>query len=100
MAKLQRASLRSPVRIEIGTKYSTVDTLMQHYIFCPFAQKDANLVSIVNEQTGSSILIFTRTVHDATRLAIMLRTLVVFSMSSNTFQIVQIMLEEDPIDWA
>lgn len=75
VAKLQRASLRNPVRVEVGTKYSTVSTLSQHYIFCPFAQKDPNLVSVVNEQTGSSILIFTRTVHDASRLAIMLRML-------------------------
>lgn len=34
--KLQRASLSSPVRIQVATKYSTVDTLMQYYLFFPF----------------------------------------------------------------
>ncbi|UZJ52029.1 hypothetical protein CBS101457_001349 [Exobasidium rhododendri] len=75
VAKLQRASLKNPMRVEVGTKYATVSTLSQHYVFCPFAQKDTHLVSIVNDQTGSSILIFTRTVHDTSRLAILLRML-------------------------
>jgi ATP-dependent RNA helicase DDX47/RRP3 len=75
VAKLQRASLKNPVQIEVGTKYSTVSTLSQYYVFCPFVQKDTYLVSIVNDQTGSSILIFTRTVHDTSRLAILLRML-------------------------
>ncbi|WFD36863.1 RNA helicase [Malassezia cuniculi] len=75
VAKLQRASLRSPVRVEIGTKYSTVETLQQYYLFMPFAHKDTYLVHLANEQAGQSIIVFTRTVHDAQRLAILLRLL-------------------------
>ncbi|WFD03813.1 RNA helicase [Malassezia obtusa] len=75
VAKLQRASLRSPVRVEIGSKYSTVSTLHQYYLFMPFAHKDTYLTFLANEQVGQSIIVFTRTVHDAQRLAVMLRLL-------------------------
>jgi ATP-dependent RNA helicase DDX47/RRP3 len=33
--KLQRASLRDPVKVEVSTKYKTVDQLQQHYLFIP-----------------------------------------------------------------
>ncbi|PWY99780.1 DEAD-domain-containing protein [Testicularia cyperi] len=75
VAKLQRASLRSPVRVEVDTKYSTVSTLKQHYLFMPFAHKDTYLVHLANEQAGHSIIVFTRTVHDAQRISILLRLL-------------------------
>ena len=75
VAKLQRASLRSPVRVEIGSKYSTASTLHQYYLFMPFAHKDTYLVHLANEQAGHSIIVFTRTVHDAQRLAVLLRLL-------------------------
>ncbi|WFD29841.1 RNA helicase [Malassezia sp. CBS 17886] len=75
VAKLQRASLRSPVRVEVGTKYSTVSTLQQYYLFMPFAHKDTYLVHLANEQAGQSVIVFTRTVHDAQRLAVLLRLL-------------------------
>ncbi|WFD00668.1 RNA helicase [Malassezia yamatoensis] len=75
VAKLQRASLRNPVRIEIGTKYSTVSTLHQYYLFMPFSHKDTYLTFLANEQAGQSIIVFTRTVHDAQRIAVMLRLL-------------------------
>ncbi|KAI3629207.1 hypothetical protein CBS9595_000279 [Malassezia furfur] len=75
VAKLQRASLRSPVRVEIGTKYATVSTLHQYYLFMPFAHKDTYLTFLANEQAGQSIIVFTRTVHDAQRIAVMLRLL-------------------------
>lgn len=75
VAKLQRASLRNPVRVEIGTKYSTASTLHQYYLFMPFAHKDTYLVHLANEQAGHSVIVFTRTVHDAQRLAVLLRLL-------------------------
>ncbi|XP_042489823.1 putative ATP-dependent RNA helicase T26G10.1 [Macadamia integrifolia] len=37
--KLQRACLRNPVKIEIASKYSTVDTLKQQYRFVPSKHK-------------------------------------------------------------
>ncbi|CEH13335.1 atp-dependent rrna helicase rrp3 [Ceraceosorus bombacis] len=75
VAKLQRASLRNPIRVEVGSKYQTVSTLSQHYLFMPFAQKDTYLVHLANEQAGQSVLVFTRTVHDAQRVSILLRLL-------------------------
>lgn len=33
--KLQRACLKDPVRVEVSTKYQTVEKLQQYYIFIP-----------------------------------------------------------------
>lgn len=41
----------------------------------PFAHKDTYLVHLANEQAGQSALVFTRTVHDAQRLSVLLRML-------------------------
>ncbi|PWN28780.1 DEAD-domain-containing protein [Jaminaea rosea] len=77
VAKLQRASLKNPARVEVGTKYSTVSTLTQYYLFLPFAQKDLYLVYLVNDTatTAKSTVIFVRTVHDCARVASLLRIL-------------------------
>ncbi|KAI0341747.1 DEAD-domain-containing protein [Trametopsis cervina] len=75
VAKLQRASLTNPVRVEISTKYSTVDTLLQYFLFIPLSQKDVHLIYLANSLASNSIIVFTRTVHDAQRLSIILRTL-------------------------
>lgn len=73
---LQRASLRDPVRVSISTsKYQTVSTLLQHYVFIPHTQKDTYIVFLVNEHAGKSTIIFTRTVWETQRIAILLRTL-------------------------
>lgn len=37
--KLQRASLKNPVKVEVSTKYTTVDALKQHYLFIPLKHK-------------------------------------------------------------
>jgi len=75
VAKLQRASLMNPVRVEISAKYSTVDTLLQYYLFIPLVQKDVHLIYLANSLAQNSTIIFTRTVHDAQRLSIILRNL-------------------------
>lgn len=73
---LQRASLRDPVRVSISSnKYQTVSTLIQHYMFIPHPQKDTYLIYLVNEHTGKSTIVFTRTVWETQRVAILLRTL-------------------------
>lgn len=73
---LQRASLRDPLRVSISSnKYQTVSTLLQHYLFIPYPQKDTYLIYLTNEFAGQKIVIFTRTVAEAQRLAILLRTL-------------------------
>lgn len=75
VAKLQRASLSNPVKLEVSSKYSTVSTLLQYYIFIPLKHKDTYLVWLANELSGRTMIIFVRTVHDASRIAIMLRHL-------------------------
>ncbi|KAI9571284.1 DEAD-domain-containing protein [Boletus coccyginus] len=75
VAKLQRASLSNPVRVEVSSKYQTVSTLLQYYLFVPLIQKDVHLVYLANELASNSSIVFTRTVHDAQRLSIILRTL-------------------------
>ncbi|EGR52399.1 uncharacterized protein TRIREDRAFT_74162 [Trichoderma reesei QM6a] len=73
---LQRASLRDPVRVSVSSsKYQTVSTLLQHYILVPHKRKDTYLIYLVNEFAGKSIIIFTRTVFETQRIAILLRTL-------------------------
>ncbi|KAI0834364.1 ATP-dependent rRNA helicase RRP3 [Hypoxylon sp. FL0890] len=74
---LQRASLRDPLRVSISSnKYQTVSTLKQYYLFIPHMHKDTYLIFLVaSEFTGRSTIIFTRTVYETQRIAILLRYL-------------------------
>lgn len=73
--KLQRASLKDPVKVEVNNKYKTVDQLLQYYIFIPVKFKDTYLVHIVNELAGNSMMIFCATCVNTLRTALMLRNL-------------------------
>jgi len=73
--KLQRACLKNPVRVEICSKYSTVDTLRQQYLFIPAKFKECYLVYALTELSGSTAVIFTRTCDGARRNALLLRNL-------------------------
>ncbi|KAM6500812.1 P-loop containing nucleoside triphosphate hydrolase protein [Amanita muscaria] len=78
VAKLQRASLTNPVKVEVSAKYQTVSTLLQYYLLMPLKEKDVNLVYLANSLAQNTMIIFTRTVGTAQnhfRLAIILRTL-------------------------
>ncbi|KAI9598411.1 P-loop containing nucleoside triphosphate hydrolase protein [Syncephalis fuscata] len=75
VAKLQRASLRNPVKVEVSTKYQTVNTLLQYFLFFPFKHKDCYLVYLLNEMAGNSAIVFVRTCNDAQRLSLLLRSL-------------------------
>lgn len=72
---LQRACLRDPLRVSVSTKYQTVSTLLQNYLFIPHAHKDTYLVYLINEFAGKTAIVFTRTVYETQRIAILLRTL-------------------------
>lgn len=73
---LQRASLSNPLRISLSaSKYRTVSSLIQSYVFFPHKEKDLYLVHILNEFTGQSAIIFTRTVNETQRLSLLLRAL-------------------------
>ena len=52
VAKLQRACLRDPVKVEVASKYSTVDTLRQQYMFVPAKHKDCYLVYLLTGACG------------------------------------------------
>lgn len=76
VAKLQRASLDSPVKVEVSkSRYQTVKTLEQNYLLVPASYKDVYLVFILNELAGQSAIIFVSTCNNATRLALMMRNL-------------------------
>ncbi|XP_070580176.1 probable ATP-dependent RNA helicase DDX47 [Ptychodera flava] len=75
VAKLQRASLKNPVKVEVSTKYQTVDKLQQHYLFIPSKFKDVYLVYILNELAGNSFMVFCSTCNNTQRVALMLRNL-------------------------
>jgi len=73
---LQRASLSNPVKVAVSTdKYQTVSTLKQSYLFIPHKHKDLYLVHVLNELAGQTGIIFTRTVYEAQRISILLRSL-------------------------
>ncbi|KAG7445602.1 DEAD-domain-containing protein [Guyanagaster necrorhizus] len=75
VSKLQRASLTNPERIETASSHHTVPTLLQYYVLYPLIHKEALLVYLVNSLLSNSMIVFVRTVHDAKRLSIILRTL-------------------------
>lgn len=73
---LQRASLSNPLRISISSsKYQTVSTLMQSFVFIPHKFKDLYLVYLLNEFAGQPAIVFTRTVHETQRISFLLRAL-------------------------
>jgi len=73
--KLERASLSDPVRIEVDSKYATVDTLVQNYLFIPEKFKDCYLAYLLNEFAGNSTIIFTVQCITCQKVALMLRNL-------------------------
>lgn len=73
---LQRASLRDPLKVSVSaSKYATVSTLVQKYLFSPLIYKDTYFIYLCNEFAGKTIIVFTRTVLESQRIAILLRTL-------------------------
>lgn len=75
VAKLQRASLHDPVKVEVSSKYQTVDKLLQYYVFIPLKFKEAYLVYILNELAGNSFMVFCSTCANTMRNALLLRNL-------------------------
>jgi len=75
VAKLQRASLKDPVKVEVSGSYQTVQKLLQYYLFIPLKLKEVYLVHIMNELAGNSFMIFCSTCSATLRLSLMLRGL-------------------------
>lgn len=73
--KLQRASLRNPVRIAVSSKYQTADNLVQSMMLVSDGYKNTYLIHLLNEFMGKSIIIFTRTCAHSQRTALLARIL-------------------------
>lgn len=57
VAKLQRACLMDPVKVEVAQKYSTVETLRQQYLFVPAKYKVCTCQHLpTQEQPGLCVL--------------------------------------------
>mmetsp|Transcript_1325 Transcript_1325/g.1761 ORF Transcript_1325/g.1761 Transcript_1325/m.1761 type:complete len:459 (-) Transcript_1325:253-1629(-) len=75
VAKLQRASLTNPVKVEVSSKFSTPKTLLQQYLFIPAKYKDCYLAYVLNELAGMTVLVFVATCANAQRTTLLLRNL-------------------------
>lgn len=75
VAKLQRASLTNPVKVEVSKKYQTVKGLIQQYLFFPAKHKDCYLAYLLNELAGNTCIIFVSTCDATQKTTIMLRNL-------------------------
>eukprot|EP01104_Vermistella_antarctica_P016047 TRINITY_DN5396_c0_g1_i1.p1 TRINITY_DN5396_c0_g1~~TRINITY_DN5396_c0_g1_i1.p1 ORF type:complete len:471 (+),score=92.59 TRINITY_DN5396_c0_g1_i1:139-1551(+) len=73
--KLQTMSLSNPARVAVSTKYRTVETLIQNYLFVPDKHRNCYLVFLLNEFAGNSVIIFTEKRDTTLRIAMLLRAL-------------------------
>jgi len=75
VSKLQRASLRKPITVEVSSKYDTVDTLVQNYILVPFKFKQTYLIGMLEQLSAYTGIIFVDTCLNAQKMSTMLRHL-------------------------
>lgn len=75
VAKLQKASLTNPVKVEVNNKFQTPKTLVQQYLFIPAKWKDCYLAYILDEIKQQSVIIFVATCNNALRVTLLLRNL-------------------------
>ncbi len=73
MSKLSKVSLKSPIRIEASSKYQTVTTLDQYYVFIPSKTKDCYLSAILYKNLKKKAIIFVRTRLGALRVGMILK---------------------------
>ncbi|EEA06073.1 DEAD/DEAH box helicase family protein [Cryptosporidium muris RN66] len=75
VAKLQRVSLKNPVKICVNTKYDTAENLLQYYMFIPFKFKWSYLVILVQNLSQYTGIIFTNTCISCKRGALLMQQL-------------------------
>merc|ERR1719266_1202103 len=73
--KLQRACLKDPVKVEVSSKFKTVDKLHESYLFIPLKYKEMYLVKILTDLAGNTFIIFCSTCRGTIQLSLMLRCL-------------------------
>nr|CAD7574632.1 unnamed protein product [Timema californicum] len=72
---LRALKFLDPVKVEVSTKYQTVDKLQQSYLFIPVKFKDVYLVHVLNEMAGNTFMVFCATCSNTMRTALLLRNL-------------------------
>merc|ERR1712039_161858 len=75
VSKLQRASLRRPVKVEVSTKHDTAKTLVQNYMFLPYKFKYTYFAALIAHFQHYAVMAFTDTCLSAQKLSIFLRHL-------------------------
>ena len=75
VAKLQKASLVNPVKVEVNTKFQVPKQLIQQYLFIPAKWKDCYLAYTLDEFKGQSAILFVATCNNALRITLLLRNL-------------------------
>eukprot|EP00746_Dinoflagellata_sp_MGD_P143740 gnl/MRDRNA2_/MRDRNA2_76530_c0_seq1.p1 gnl/MRDRNA2_/MRDRNA2_76530_c0~~gnl/MRDRNA2_/MRDRNA2_76530_c0_seq1.p1 ORF type:complete len:449 (+),score=115.36 gnl/MRDRNA2_/MRDRNA2_76530_c0_seq1:93-1439(+) len=75
VSKLQRASLRKPVKVEVSTKHDTADNLVQNYLFIPWKFKQTYFAAVASHFKHYSIMVFVDTCLSAQKVAVVLRHL-------------------------
>ena len=58
VAKLQRASLHKPVKVEVNDKFATPRNLTQEYLIHPAKHKECYLAALLDMNRGRSGLVF------------------------------------------
>jgi ATP-dependent RNA helicase DDX47/RRP3 len=75
VAKLQKASLTDPVKVEVSHKFQTPKQLVQNYLFLPAKWKDCYLVYLMDQFKEQSAILFVATCNNALRTTLTLRNL-------------------------
>merc|ERR1719191_2311821 len=75
VSKLQRASLRRPVKVEVSTKHDTAKGLVQNYIFVPYKFKQTYFAALISHFQHYSAIVFVDTCLNAQKLSVLLRHL-------------------------
>lgn len=73
IAKLAGNILKNPVRVEVTPVSSTVDTIGQSVYFVEKEEKKDLLIELLDDDTLSSVLVFSRTKHGADKIARILK---------------------------
>eukprot|EP00922_Rhytidocystis_sp_ex-Travisia-forbesii_P047116 GHVS01070217.1.p1 GENE.GHVS01070217.1~~GHVS01070217.1.p1 ORF type:complete len:445 (-),score=104.02 GHVS01070217.1:298-1632(-) len=75
VSKLQRASLRKPVKVEVSSRFGTVSGLVQHYLLVPMKLKWTYLTAVLHHFLSCTVMLFANTCVTARRAAVFLRHL-------------------------
>ncbi|CAE7399663.1 Ddx47 [Symbiodinium natans] len=73
VSKLQRASLKKPVKVEVSSKSDTAAGLVQNFMLVPFKFKHTYFAALVAHFIHYAVMVFTDTCLGAQRLSVFLR---------------------------